>query len=211
MSRTIVVWIVLLGAAALGGVWFFSNYERVNEKQWVGYSGEARHNQYLAAERLLARMGVAARHVKTIPELKELPVNGSLLLPDRREALTPDARLAAPILRSLGLGEGVLPRVPLLSRIGNTGVASPLLALAACLEEAEPGVAAVAVAVRAHATGRAVGTTSIAGPMQRVTPERFEAFHRMLRRAADRLGMIWPRTEGITEESTAWTASASTA
>ena len=94
MSRTIVTWAVLLGAAALGGVWFFSNYERVTEKQWVGYSGEARHNQYLAAERLLARMGVAARHVKTIPELKELPVNGTLILPDRRDALTPDARLA---------------------------------------------------------------------------------------------------------------------
>jgi hypothetical protein len=94
MSRTIVVWIVLLGVAAIGGVWFLANYERVTEKQWVGYSGEARLNQYLAAERLLARMGVAARHVKTIPELKALPVNGTLILPDRREALTPDARLA---------------------------------------------------------------------------------------------------------------------
>jgi len=94
MSRTIVVWIVLLGLAAAGAVWFFSNYERVTEKQWVGYSGEARHNPFLAAERLLARMGVAARHVKTIPELKELPVNGTLILPDRREALTPEARLA---------------------------------------------------------------------------------------------------------------------
>ena len=51
----------------------------------------------------------------------------------------PDVRLAPAILRSLGLGEGVLPRIPLLAEIGNTGVASPLLALAACLEEAEPG------------------------------------------------------------------------
>jgi hydroxymethylglutaryl-CoA synthase len=58
----------------------------------------------------------------------------------RRAAVyAPDARLAAPILRSLGLGDEVLPRVPLLGEIGNTGVASPLLALAACLEEAEPG------------------------------------------------------------------------
>jgi hydroxymethylglutaryl-CoA synthase len=58
----------------------------------------------------------------------------------RRAAVyAPDPRLALPILRSLGLGEGVVPRVPLLTRIGNTGVASPLLALVACLEEAEPG------------------------------------------------------------------------
>ncbi|HSD52521.1 MAG TPA: DUF4350 domain-containing protein [Burkholderiales bacterium] len=92
MNRSVVAWIVLVAVAALGVVWFFDTYERVTEKEWVGYSGEARRNQYLAAERLLARMGVPARHVRTIPELKELPVNGALILPDRREALTPDAR-----------------------------------------------------------------------------------------------------------------------
>lgn len=92
MNRTLVTWLVLLGAGVLGLVWFLSNYERVTDKEWVGYSGEARRNPYLAAERLLARMGVAARHAKTIPELKELPVNGTLILPDRRDALTPDAR-----------------------------------------------------------------------------------------------------------------------
>jgi 3-hydroxy-3-methylglutaryl CoA synthase len=74
-----------------------------------------------AARRLLAETGVAPEAIR------------------RAAVYAPDARLAVPILRSLGLGEGVLPRVPLLTRIGNTGVASPLLALAACLEEAEPG------------------------------------------------------------------------
>ena len=74
-----------------------------------------------AARRLLAETGVAPEGIR------------------RAAVYAPDARLAVPILRSLGLGEGVLPRVPLLTRIGNTGVASPLLALAACLEEAEPG------------------------------------------------------------------------
>jgi 3-hydroxy-3-methylglutaryl CoA synthase len=74
-----------------------------------------------AARRLFAETGVAPEAVR------------------RAAVYAPDARLAAPILRSLGLGEGVLPKVPLLARIGNTGTASPLLALAACLEEAEPG------------------------------------------------------------------------
>jgi hypothetical protein len=92
VSRTLLGWLALLGAGVLGLVWFLSNYERVTDKEWVGPSGEARRNQYLAAERLLARMGVPARHVKTIPELKALPVNGALVLPDRRDALTPDAR-----------------------------------------------------------------------------------------------------------------------
>jgi hydroxymethylglutaryl-CoA synthase len=58
----------------------------------------------------------------------------------RRAAVyAPDARHVMPILRSLGLTEDVLPRAPLLAQVGNTGVASPLLALAACLEEVEPG------------------------------------------------------------------------
>jgi 3-hydroxy-3-methylglutaryl CoA synthase len=74
-----------------------------------------------AARRLLAQTGVAATAIR------------------RAAVYAPDARLALPILRSLGLGEGVLPRVPLLGRIGNTGAASPILALVACLEEAEPG------------------------------------------------------------------------
>jgi 3-hydroxy-3-methylglutaryl CoA synthase len=39
----------------------------------------------------------------------------------RAAVYAPDARLALPILRSLGLGEGVLPRVPLLAQVGNVG------------------------------------------------------------------------------------------
>lgn len=74
-----------------------------------------------AARRLLAETGVAAEAIR------------------RAAVYAPDARLAVPILRSLSLGEGVLPQVPLLTEIGNTGVGSPLLALVACLEEAEPG------------------------------------------------------------------------
>jgi DNA-binding IclR family transcriptional regulator len=103
--------------------------------------------------------------------------------------------------RAIGTVEGLLADLDAIRARGY----------ATAIEEAEPGVAAVAVAVRAKATGRAAGTTSIAGPMQRVTPERFEEFHRLLRRAADKLGTIWPRTGGTTEERTAWTASASMA
>jgi 3-hydroxy-3-methylglutaryl CoA synthase len=58
----------------------------------------------------------------------------------RRAAVyAPDGRLVLPILRSLGLGESVLPRAALLAEVGNTGTASPLIGLAACLEEADPG------------------------------------------------------------------------
>ncbi|HEV8676277.1 MAG TPA: OB-fold domain-containing protein [Methylomirabilota bacterium] len=51
----------------------------------------------------------------------------------------PDARLAPGILRSLRFPDSVSLRMPLLAAIGNTGAAAPLLALAAALEEAQPG------------------------------------------------------------------------
>jgi hydroxymethylglutaryl-CoA synthase len=74
-----------------------------------------------AVRRLLAETGVAPAGVR------------------RAAVYAPDARLAVPILRSFGLDERVMSRVPLLAQVGNTGVAAPILALAACLEEAEPG------------------------------------------------------------------------
>jgi 3-hydroxy-3-methylglutaryl CoA synthase len=51
----------------------------------------------------------------------------------------PDARLAPGILRSLKFPDSTALRLPLLASVGNTGCASPLLALAAALEEAQPG------------------------------------------------------------------------
>ena len=74
-----------------------------------------------AVRRLLASTGVAADTIR------------------RAAVYAPEPRLVAPVLKSLGLAEAMLPRAPLLTEVGNTGVASPLLALAACLEEAEPG------------------------------------------------------------------------
>ena len=79
---------------------------------------------------------------------------------------------------------------------------------ATAVEEAEPGVTAIAVAIRSHQADRVVGTMSIAGPLLRVTPARYKEFNQLLRGAADRLGMIWPRTEGNVEATPEWTASA---
>lgn len=64
------------------------------------------------------------------------------------------------------------------------------------VEEAEQGVAAMATAIRSTQNGQVVGTMSIAGPMQRVTPARYEEFYAQLQHAAEQLGMIWPRNEG---------------
>ncbi len=59
-------------------------------------------------------------------------------------------------------------------------------------EEAEQGVAAVAVAIRARDTGEVLGTTSIAGPVVRVTRERHDGIVLALNAAASDLALGWP-------------------
>lgn len=71
----------------------------------------------------------------------------------------PDARLAPGILRALKLPDSVLSHVPLLPAIGNTGTASPLLALAAALEEAQPGERVLVVGYGAGADALLFQTT----------------------------------------------------
>jgi hypothetical protein len=92
MNRPVVTFVIVVALAVAGAAWFFNNFDRVLEKQWVGFQGEARRNAFLASERLLARMGVSVRHAKLPGELRELPGNGTLILPDRRSALAPDER-----------------------------------------------------------------------------------------------------------------------
>ncbi len=92
MSRTGLT-AALVAALVLGGAWwFFTNFERAPTTDWVGYPGEARRNSFLAAERLLARMGLEVRHAKTPGELRNLPASGTLILPDRRDSIAPDER-----------------------------------------------------------------------------------------------------------------------
>lgn len=61
------------------------------------------------------------------------------------------------------------------------------------VEEAEPGVKAIAVVVRAHDDKKVLGTMSIAGPLVRMGPERDGEFHALLQQAAGTLGLVWPR------------------
>ena len=62
-------------------------------------------------------------------------------------------------------------------------------------EEAEQGVAAVAVAIRAPGGG-VVGTTSVAGPVIRVTPGRYESIAQALNATAADLSLGWPGAAG---------------
>lgn len=68
-------------------------------------------------------------------------------------------------------------------------------------QEAEPGVAALAVAILDPATGRVQGTTSIAGPIVRLSRRRHAELVRELRAAAGELSRSWPvkRTHAVSE------------
>ncbi|WP_277184273.1 IclR family transcriptional regulator [Caballeronia sp. BR00000012568055] len=61
------------------------------------------------------------------------------------------------------------------------------------VEEAEPGVVALAVTVTSLTDGVVVGTISIAGPVLRIPGERYDAFHTLLKEASEKLGSVWPR------------------
>jgi DNA-binding IclR family transcriptional regulator len=63
------------------------------------------------------------------------------------------------------------------------------------VEEAESGVKAIAVVVRAHETRHVVGTMSIAGPLLRLGAQRDAELQALLSQAAATLGMVWPRDE----------------
>ena len=93
MTRQQMLLLALIASLAIAGVmWFFNNFERVPHKEWIGFQGEARRHPYLAAERLLVRMGASSRHAQTPTELRDLPPDGTLILPDSRAAITADAR-----------------------------------------------------------------------------------------------------------------------
>ena len=63
------------------------------------------------------------------------------------------------------------------------------------IEEAEPGVKAIAVVVRGFDGRRVAGTMSIAGPLLRMGPERDAEFHALLQQAVGTLSVVWPRDE----------------
>jgi IclR family acetate operon transcriptional repressor len=59
-------------------------------------------------------------------------------------------------------------------------------------DEAEPGVAAIAAAVRSGHGGAAVGTVTIAGPTARVPESRIRELAPLVMQCASELSSLWP-------------------
>jgi IclR family acetate operon transcriptional repressor len=73
---------------------------------------------------------------------------------------------------------------------------------AAAIDEGETGTVALAVPFRSNRTPDAsvAGTISVAGPILRIGPERYDALSRELQDAAEKIAAIWPlriRQRGI--------------
>lgn len=60
------------------------------------------------------------------------------------------------------------------------------------VNEAEPGVTAVAAVIRAEGTGVALGTVSIAGPSVRITDASVEELGALVMQTASKLAGLWP-------------------
>jgi hypothetical protein len=90
-DRVRVAGLILLALAALGALgWYVArNLERSDARVWVGYHGEAETNGYLAASRLLTRLGRETHPVRGIPLAKAMGKTDALILPNRRLRLTP--------------------------------------------------------------------------------------------------------------------------
>jgi hypothetical protein len=82
--------VVLLLLAIL--VWlFFTVFERRVEEHETGFQGEARQNEYLAAERFLQKYGMQIKSLSTILDLKAMPPSDDVLfIPTARYDLSPE-------------------------------------------------------------------------------------------------------------------------
>jgi hypothetical protein len=106
MKRTLVFSLAIAAIAALAGAWFVSHYDRVETRVWVGPSGAARSNPYLAAMRFAERLGMKARLAEQPSQLPSTPVRTSIVLPAGRAWLT-EARAEA-LLRTAENGGHVI-------------------------------------------------------------------------------------------------------
>jgi len=72
VRQTTIVLLLIL-AAAMFALWFLNTHEKVSRDIYVGYHGEARVNDHLAAEMLLQELGVAADSKSTLTPTEWLP------------------------------------------------------------------------------------------------------------------------------------------
>jgi hypothetical protein len=85
-ARTLGILALVAALAAMLGWLFHAQYRWEREEIWSGYQGEARDNDFLAAQRLLAATGHPAVCVQGLPE-RFPPPSDVVILPRRRQPM----------------------------------------------------------------------------------------------------------------------------
>jgi len=111
--------------------------------------------------------------------LATLEVNDAVQHVARHGGFTHADRYGPNVIRSV---EALLKELRITARRGY-GVA---------VNEAEPGVTAIAAAIRSRADGGTVGTVSIAGPSARMTEARVRELAPLVTKCATELSSLWP-------------------
>lgn len=101
-------------------LYVMENYERVRMPEWVGYSGEASRNNYLAAQRFVVAMGREARGVDTLYGEPTMPPKEATII------VSGDRRLMSPV-QSRRLLEWVKAGGDLLVTVGDDVSKDPVL------------------------------------------------------------------------------------
>jgi len=80
---------ILLGvlASVLFASWFFTYHDKVTKTEYVGYSGEARYNNFLTAELLLTELGIEADSRSELVPTDWLPGQYDTLVVNASESL----------------------------------------------------------------------------------------------------------------------------
>jgi hypothetical protein len=87
-SAQMLLFILLLVLTFAIGHWFYNNYEMVEEVKEVGFQGEAKTNNLLAAEFFLRKMGVEVQQVNALIGFRRLPSSDhTILITTQRETL----------------------------------------------------------------------------------------------------------------------------
>ena len=89
-ARLVVIGLVLIAFAQFGA-WFLDNYNRVSRDIYIGYRGEARYNEFLAAQRFTEALGLEADSQADLsPGDWMPPLDDTVVLADRHRTLSDD-------------------------------------------------------------------------------------------------------------------------
>jgi len=91
-TRDILIVILIAVLGVTGVLWFRANFDQETNKVMVGFRGEAQRNPWLAAERLLDRMHLAASDLREYDGLRKLQPDSVLVLPQGRQMLSESLR-----------------------------------------------------------------------------------------------------------------------